>query len=254
MANTKIEWCNKVWNPVTGCTKVSAGCKNCYAETIANRFWKARQFTDVKYHEDRLKIPFSWKKPQRIFVNSMSDLFHKDVPDEFILRVFKMMSKCDWHTFLVLTKRPERMNNFMGFYWNETNSPTINNIWLGVSVENQKTADERIPILLNTSAAIRFVSYEPALELVNLEAYLREIISGSYINDKWVSAIEVPKLDWIICGGESGYNARPFNPQWARQLLSQCRIAGIKFFMKQIDKKTPIPDDLMIREFPSEKI
>ncbi len=163
MSDTKIEWATKVWNPVTGCSKVSAGCKNCYAETNAKRFWGKRKFTDVQCHEDRLMDPLHWKKPQRIFVNSMSDLFHPDVPFEFIYRVYHFMMGIPRHTYMILTKRPERAIEFFE-WWTKPNRPMgvqpiweYKNIWLGVSVEDQKTADERIPLLLQTPAALVFV-------------------------------------------------------------------------------------------------
>lgn len=195
--STSIEWTDDVWNPVTGCTKVSRGCKNCYAETWAGRRigqWKDRPFTDVRCHPERLDQPLRWRKSRRVFVNSMSDLFHEDVPDEFIDKVFGVMALAPLHTFQVLTKRPERArayltarndptgvlpirrasSEFMAAAGHPTEpwSMPLANVWLGVSVEDQATADERIPLLLDTPAAVRFVSYEPALGPVDFGAWL----------------------------------------------------------------------------------
>lgn len=219
---TSIEWTERTWNPITGCTKVSQGCKNCYAETIANRFWGDRKFTDVRCHADRLDEPLHWRKPCRIFVNSMSDLFHEDVPFEFI---DKVMVRSLWtpHIYQVLTKRPARMLEWSKEaerrIWKLNDKPVgmtwpLPNVWFGVSVENQETANERIPLLIQTPAEIRWVSAEPLLEAVVLTEWL-------------------PKLDWVVVGGESGPHARPFNINWARQLIAQCKDAGVAVFMKQ---------------------
>jgi protein gp37 len=237
MADTKIEWATKVWNPVTGCSKVSAGCANCYAERIAKRLWASqyepnadgspRKFTDVMCHEDRLNIPSTWKKPARVFVNSMSDLFHEDVPDEFIDRVGQAISRCKIpHTFMILTKRPQRMMEYFLDRGNFTD-----NVWLGVTVENQKAADKRIPLLLQTPAAVRFVSVEPMLEQIYLRNYLpRTIPLPRYKQD---GKLIVSDLDWVICGSESGQGARPFDIEWARSLKDQCVNANVPFFLKQ---------------------
>lgn len=217
---TKIEWTDEVWNPVTGCTKVSQGCKNCYAERIAERFWGDRKFTDVQCHEDRLEIPLHWKKPRKIFVNSMSDLFHPAVPFDFVDEVFAAIWKADQHTYQILTKRPERMHDYFK-RGNWMLDYPLSNVWLGVSCEDQKAADERIPWLLKTPAAVRFVSYEPALGPVDFETYIEQ---GEY---------EEPPLDWIIAGGESGPGARPAHPDWFRSVRDQCVEAGVPFFFKQ---------------------
>lgn len=214
---TKIEWTDATWNPVTGCAKVSQGCKNCYAE----RDWKrlsampqtvyfGRKFTDVATHNDRLGQPLRWKRPRRIFVNSMSDLFHLDVPDDFIERVFAVMAHAKQHTFQVLTKRPDRMRH-VARYIADINGRPLPNVWLGVSVEDQETADERIPILLDTPAAVRWISAEPLLGPINLHE----------------------RLDWVVAGGESGPNARPMHPDWLRSLRDQCNAAGVDFLFKQ---------------------
>ena len=243
MTKTTIEWTDETWNPVTGCTKVSAGCKNCYAERIANRFWGERKFTDVQCHEDRLEQPLHWRKPRRVFVNSMSDLFHDDVSYDFIRQVwYRMLGAPELsspHIFQVLTKRPERMQEIVTLLARNVGSG--NNIWLGVSAENQETADERIPLLLQTPAAVRFVSCEPLLGAL--------VLSPVWIADIWPTGGKT--LHWIICGGESGPNARPMNPDWARSLRDQCKAAHVPFFMKQMAKKAPIPDDLMVREYPA---
>lgn len=247
MTKTKIEWADRVWNPVTGCTKVSQGCKNCYAERIAKRFWGERKFSDVQIHPERLGEPLKWRKPSKIFVNSMSDLFHEKVPFEFIKKVWDMTVRRLDHTFQVLTKRPARMFEFT--QWMAGNDDIgiaewPRNVWLGVSVENQATADERIPLLLQTPAAVRFVSYEPALGAVdfgdNMSRY-REI--GTEL---------LPILDWIIMGGESGPGARPMHPAWARSVRDQCQEAGTPFFFKQWGEWLPVASPHM--EYKGERI
>ena len=237
MTKTSIEWATDVWNPVTGCTKVSQGCKNCYAERIAERFWGERKFTDVQLHPERLEDPLHWKKTRRVFVNSMSDLFHPDVPDIFINRLLYLMEVgAPQHQYLILTKRPDRMRNYF-----KGVSPA-KNIWLGVSVEDQKTADERIPLLLQTPAAVRFVSAEPLLDPVDLSAYLP--LAKSDIRGLVYSPVGGPFLDWIICGGESGPHARPMHPDWARSLRDQCFAAGVPFFFKQWGEWLPVSQSL----------
>lgn len=249
MTKTKIEWADRVWNPVTGCTKISQGCKNCYAERMANRFWGERKFTDVQCHEDRLAMPLHWRKPQRVFVNSVSDLFHPAVPFEFVAQIFFVMQTNPIHTFQILTKRPERMYDFsVNFLPKQWGEPVLHpalpapNVWLGVSAENQETADERIPILLQTPAAVRFVSVEPMLGPVNLRNYLPHFCSDCGV---WHSSMTcfrdegnpkstmIDKLNWVICGCESGPGARPFSDNWARSLKNQCVSAGVPFFFKQ---------------------
>lgn len=243
MQKSRIEWTEKVWNPVTGCTKISSGCKNCYAEGMAKRFWGKRKFTDVQCHPNRLQQPLAWKKPSRIFVNSMSDIFHEKVPFKFIEEVFEVMRQCKQHTFLVLTKRLRRGMLFLDKtlrsdtfkYW------PFPNVWIGVTAENQKTADERIPLLLRIPAAVRFISIEPMLEPINLQY---SCFNGADTFGR------MEGIGWIVLGGESGPRARPMRLEWASSIRDQCRHAKIPFFMKQINKKIPIPHDLMIREFP----
>jgi protein gp37 len=240
---TTIEWTDDTWNPVTGCTKVSPGCDNCYAETIARRFAGTAAFPrgfEVTLHPERLDAPLSWRKPRRVFVNSMSDLFHDAVPDEFIARVWAVMAATPQHTYQVLTKRHGRMRSLLrseafkiavglqyvfgadvpddaqaGLAW------PLPNVWVGVSVEDQKCADLRIPALLDTPAAVRFLSCEPLLGLVDIEDAVNRINLSNI------------GLHWVIVGGESGPGARPMHPDWARHLRDQCKAAGIAFHFKQ---------------------
>ena len=239
---TKIEWADRVWNPTVGCSPVSSGCMHCYAKRMFDRFYQSHKFEDVTCHPERLSIPEKWIKPQRIFVDSMSDLFHESVLDEFIWSVFSVMAVSVQHQFMVLTKRPERMRDYLS-RWNKTfvtdshSGPNniflhpypLPNIWLGVSVEDQKTADERIPLLLQTPAVKRFVSVEPMLGPVDLEPYLK--LPPLHVDIKGKSTWS--GLDWVICGGESGPGARPMRADWARGLRDQCQEAGVPFFFKQ---------------------
>ena len=300
--NTSIQWTDATWSPVTGCTKVSAGCRNCYAERLFPRaysrtckncglrtadcncdYFKQREFTDVLTHPDRLEQPLHWKKPRRIFVNSMSDLFHEDVPFEFIDRVFAVMALTPQHTYQILTKRPERMLQYLreienddrdlhrwqGWACELSNSQCaaglveecdwpLPNVWLGVSCEDQKTADERIYFLLQTPAAVRFVSYEPGLGPVSFRQVaspwgcLIQLPIGRSLRasnsratdsmkhpkanmDVWLKVLDqIAGIHWVIVGGESGPGARPFNIQWARDVIAQCKAAGVACFMKQV--------------------
>lgn len=230
---SKIEWTDETWNPVTGCTKVSQGCKHCYAERMATRLAGRAGYPavphqfDVTLHPERLDDPLTWKKPRRVFVNSMSDLFHKDVPFDFIQRVFFVMAHSPQHTFQILTKRPEIMHEFMG--WVAPLYIKLPNVWLGVSVEDQKAADERIPWLLKTPATIRFVSYEPALGPIDFEPWL----SGKFSGEEYRLQRRGNMLDWVIVGGETGPGARPAHPDWFRSVRDQCQAAGVPFFFKQ---------------------
>lgn len=273
MADTRIEWVKgadgaqgKTWNPVIGCTRISPGCQRCYAERIAARFsgpglpyegiaemteHGARWTRVLKRLPERLEDPLRRRKPTTYFVNSMSDLFHEDVPFNFIDQVCGVMVKTFWHTFQVLTKRPERMAEYFArrtgpdnvmsrvyraaqqYPWPKWAMDTVNregydeewpwrNIWLGTSVENQETADKRIPYLLQTPAAVRFLSCEPLLGPVNIE--------------KWLA--DCSPIHWVIVGGESGPGARPMHPDWVRSLRDQCQAAGVPFFYKQrLDEK-----------------
>lgn len=241
MANkTGIEWTDTTWNPVTGCTKVSQGCKNCYAERVWNRLsapgqpYENRKFTDIRVHGDRLDAPLGWRQPRRVFVNSMSDLFHEQIDEDFIAQIFWIMGLASKHTFQVLTKRPERMMALMNsddFADHATDmarecadliwSPP--NVWLGVSVEDQKTADARIPILLQTPAAIRFLSCEPLLGPID--------IGFPFVSDNpWMTQ---QSIDWVIVGGETGPYARRMQADWAWSIRDQCIESMTPFFFKQ---------------------
>ena len=220
---TKIEWTDEVWNPVTGCTKISEGCTNCYAERMTKRlagrygYPKNKPF-GVTVHSDKLAQPLLWKRPRRVFVCSMGDLFHDDVPGKFIGEMTEIMHTCKQHTFILLTKRTERMKSFFGntlLMWGE-------NIWIGVTAENQRQADERIPILLQIPAEVLFVSVEPMLGEVDLSRYL------DMGHADWREGI-----NWVICGGESGPGARPMHPDWVRSVRDQCQAARVPFFFKQ---------------------
>jgi protein gp37 len=217
---SKIAWTDATWNFVVGCSKVSPGCQNCYAERLALRYgWNksawtapnARENVIIKTH--KLTLPFKWKEPRRIFVNSLSDLFHELVPDDVIDRAFAVMAACPQHTFQILTKRPKRMLEYFAHLDPRIILP-LRNIWLGVSVEDQRRADERIPLLLQTPAAVRFLSCEPLLGEIQLDKFNGQI-------------------HWVICGGESGPHFRTMNLDWARHLRDVCLQTGIPFFYKQ---------------------
>jgi len=232
MKKTKIEWADVVWNPVTGCTKVSEGCRNCYAERLAKRFWGERKFTDVRCHWERLaETDHFGTKPKRVFVNSMSDLFHPDVPTVFVAEVITEMIVHPTHTFMVLTKRPQQMLEVFQYY-GASLIQDARNIWWGVSAENQATANERIPLLLNAPVAVRFVSCEPLLGPVDFVGGMH----GGKIDEP---IDPVGRIDWVICGGESGPNARPMHPDWVRGLRDQCSAADVPFFFKQWGEWAP---------------
>lgn len=246
---TGIHWTDATWNPVTGCSHVSDGCRFCYAEALDKRYhpatfkpWThANAAENVVLHPERLDVPLRWRKPRRVFVNSMSDLFHETVPDEFIRQVFAVMGEARQHTFQVLTKRPERMRDFMSDLVAEGDFATLTgdtdtpfpwpNVWLGVSVENQRAADERIPLLLQTPAAVRFLSCEPLLGPVDLTRWL----VNSPEMAEWCLAHygASQPLSWIIVGGEGGPHYRPMNLDWARSLRDACDESGVPFFYKQ---------------------
>ena len=246
--STKIEWVKspdgtqgKTWNPITGCSHAgSPGCDMCYARRMARRlagrygYPEYPNHFDVTLHPDRLDIPAKRKKSTVYFVCSMSDLFHEDVPDDFIIDIFVRMGEAHQHTYQILTKRPGRMCDFISkSTWGITPLP---NVYLGVSVENQAAADERIPLLLQTPAAVRFVSCEPLLNRISLFHYLRCPVCGMHdwdSNKFQAGHLHVRGLDWVIVGGESGPGARPMNPNWARDIRDQCQEAGVPFFFKQ---------------------
>jgi protein gp37 len=248
---SKIEWTDKTWNILTGCTKISAGCRNCYAADMANRFWGDRKFSDIEFHPERLELPLRWRKPRMVFVNSMSDLFHESVTDEQLDQVFAVMALTEKHTFQVLTKRPERMVAYfqktfgtithdMGRESVITRADIVEsvmmrhadcssealrqwplpNVWLGVTCESQKAADERIPLLLKTPAAVRFVSFEPLLERIALH-----------------SLHQFQNISWGICGGESGPKARKCAIEWIEDLVERHSDYGVACFVKQLGSK-----------------
>lgn len=209
--NTSIEWAESTWNPVTGCTKVSAGCANCYAERMALRLRAMgqpnyRNGFAVTTHEHALELPLRWRKPQMIFVNSMGDLFHENVPVEFILRVFEVMRQARWHRFQILTKRSRRLVEL------DPLLPWVPNIWMGVTVENRDCAS-RIDDLKKCGAAVRFLSLEPLLGPL--------------------PDLPLDGIDWVIVGGESGVGARPILPEWVTDIRDQCVKSGTPFFFKQ---------------------
>lgn len=234
MNRTKIEWTDYTWNPVTGCTKVSQGCKNCYAETLTKRFgahWGKQSFRDVTAHPERLNEPVELGKRlhgKKVFVCDMSDLFHEDVPFIFILAVFDVMKKCYKTTFQVLTKRIDRAHALLAHLRLDYEIPK--NMWIGTSCEDQKTADERIPLLLRVPSTVRFVSCEPLLGPIDLNQVQRSYPSNSTIA-------------WVIAGGESGHNARPMHPDWLRSLRDQCAENKVPFFFKQWGEYMPFERD-----------
>ncbi len=251
MAKTKIEWATHSWNPVTGCKPVSEGCQNCYAQRMTKRlagrygYPKDEPFR-VTLHRDKFGQPSVWKKPSRIFVCSMGDLFHEDVKFQVIHKIWDIMKSCPQHTFLVLTKRPARMKELLEIIYSKERldwSKFWNHVWLGVTAENQARADERIPILLQIPAAVRFVSVEPMLGPVDLLSndYLGGCINCEVCLDNPKTCInrdQNRKINWIICGGETGPGARPMRPAWVRSLRDQCQEAGVPFFFKQWGKWT----------------
>jgi protein gp37 len=216
MANgTAIEWTDATWNPVTGCTKISPGCDHCYAERFSERFRGTRGHPfqsgfDLTLRPERLTHPLAWRKPRMIFVNSMSDLFHKEVPPGFISKVFDTMEKANWHTFQVLTKRSSIMSNFLRNRYGAERGPS--HIWCGVSIEDGKRRS-RIKHLQVAPAGVRFLSIEPLIAPVG--------------------SIDLEGVDWVIVGGESGPGARPMQPNWVRELRDQCVAQGVAFFFKQ---------------------
>ena len=211
MAKSAIEWTESTWNPVTGCTKVSLGCRHCYAERMASRLQAMGQPNykrgfQITLHEEALEVPLRWKKPQMVFVNSMSDIFHEKVPEEFIRRVFEVMRKASWHPFQVLTKRAERIERIC----REIDWPT--NVWMGVSVEARKYV-ERVDYLKRIPAGVKFISFEPLIEALG--------------------EMDLSGIDWAIVGGESGPKARPMERAWVIEIREQCLAARVPFFFKQ---------------------
>jgi protein gp37 len=238
--HSAIEWTDATWNPTTGCTKISPGCAHCYIERTPAFRIAGRKFTNgripLHLHTDRLQQPRHWLKPRRVFVNSLSDLFHEEVPDWFIGFVFDEMAMSPRHIFQVLTKRPDRMRALVPRFAERHTAKDgsgwpLPNVWLGVSVENQHFADERIPLLLDTPAAIRFISAEPLLGPVDLE----EFLPGRRW-EKSEHAMDAP-LSWVIVGGESGPGARPCDLGWLRHVVAQCEYFKTPVFVKQLGAK-----------------
>lgn len=246
MGKTSIEWTDASWNPIVGCTEISPGCANCYAARLAStRLRETPQYRglagnlkseiqfpgvaphgipegkiqprwtgEVRFLQERLEEPLHWRAPRRIFVCDMGDLFHESVPVSRVAQVMGVIERCPHHTFQILTKRANLMHAF--FF----GLKPLPNVWLGVSVENQHFADERIPLLLNTPAAVRWISAEPLLGLTHVR--------------QWMMPPELgPRIDWVVCGGESGPNARPMHPAWAARLCDECVMAKVPFFFKQ---------------------
>lgn len=277
---TGISWTDRTWNPVAGCTRVSPGCDHCYAFQLHDQrhiAWKRgrwpkapaqyhRPFSDVQLLPDRLGDPLHWRRPSRVFVNSMSDLFHPSVPDLFILEVWITMAMAQEHTFQVLTKRPERMRELLGHnflpamkdrgvfapkFW------PLPNVWVGTSVEDQTHAYQRLPALLDTPAAVHFVSAEPLLGRLDL---LSMTIRTCDDCGGWRSPFDecctpgASRIDWVIAGGESGAGARPCDLDWLRDLRDQTKIAGAAFHLKQLGGRKPggtaLLDGREWKEFP----
>lgn len=305
--NSKIEWTDATWNPIVGCSIVSPGCTNCYAMRQADRIRRMQKDPPSSHYFGTTKIvngnavwtgkvalapdriltaPLRRRKPTTYFVNSMGDLFHESVPDKWIDRIFAIMLSAPQHTFQVLTKRSKRMQAYIEapsekrikemLHWQHfDNDPLwpgwpLPNVWLGVTAEDQQRADERIPDLLTTPAAVRFVSAEPMLGPIDLTSLPNASDLGE--GQPWLNALgtrgwgyvyagadscSVPRIDWVICGGESGHSARPMKPEWAMSLRDQCREATVSFFMKQMENGgkltseiSSFPADLQIRQFP----
>ena len=276
---TKIEWATETWNPITGCTPCSEGCQNCYAKRMAVRhagrygYDKDEPFK-VTFHPERLDQPRRWRKPRMVFVCSMGDLFHPDVTDYAIARIRQITSYAQ-HTFLILTKRPREMQKRMDRLLILREPFWSTNVWLGVTAENQKRAEERIPVLLNTPAAIRFVSLEPLLGPVDLQSlsadgprFLGRFVCHhcedeptGYECGCCLQATEVTQiqkgLDWVIVGCETGPGRRPCKIEWIRDIVQQCKAAGVSCFVKKIeidgkvtDDMSQWPADLRVREYP----
>ena len=214
--HSAIEWTDATWNPVRGCDKISPGCKHCYAETFAERFRGVAGHPyehgfDLRLIPSKLADPFRWTAPKRVFVNSMSDLFHRDVPLDYIEQVGRVMQAADWHTYQVLTKRHERLREVLSgpLAW----AGGLPHVWWGVSVEDRKYGLPRIDALRTTPAAVRFLSVEPLLDDLG--------------------ALDLTGIDWVIVGGESGPGSRPMHPEWVRAIRDQCQRAGVPFFFKQ---------------------
>ncbi|HEV2322006.1 MAG TPA: phage Gp37/Gp68 family protein [Gammaproteobacteria bacterium] len=290
-----IEWTDATWNPITGCSRVSEGCRHCYAERFAHRFSAPGQRYEgltvlsnghptwtgkIQFNEKALLLPLRWKRPRRVFVNSMSDLFHEHVTDEQRDRIFAVMGLTPWHTYQILTKRPGEMRDYIAsrtmaemlrkdledYAVEYAKSPCaaamfdnwpLRNVWLGVSVEDQPAADDRVPLLLQTPAAVRFLSCEPLLGPLGLSKWIgvdfavntrdcepMKPRTAELLGKMAAAAFRHAggaAVDWVIVGGESGPGARPMHPDWARSLRDQCQAAGVPFFFKQWGEWAPKP-------------
>lgn len=282
---SKIEWTDKTWNPIIGCSKTSPACDHCYAERMAFRHshnpkapieyknvvtdsgtWNGQ----TAFVKSVLEKPLHWRKPCRVFVGSMTDLFHPSTPFEWIDKIINIMAQTPHLTYQILTKRPERMYDYITHNMWLTNDP-MEHVWFGVTVENQDQAEARIPFLLDTPAAVRFVSIEPMLGPVDLKHVTLDL--GPRYELDWLDALRgmrgtgsilhtaTEKLDWVICGGETGPGARPMWEPWARDLMEQCKTAGVPFFFKKWgsykgpdDWRIPGGETLggeIVREFPT---
>lgn len=281
---TPIEWTDATWNVITGCTRVDEGCRNCYAEIMAARFSKPGQWGNglarivtangksdhrwtgkMRFNPRALDQPLRWRKPRRIFVNSTSDMFHDSVPDDWIDQVFAVMARCPRHVFQILTKRPERMRDYLTAAHAQVPRRSIGhsmiwpNVWLGTSISDQASADARIPALLECPAAVRFLSAEPLLGPMDLHRWMgvHHHPDNNTDDPETLAAINAiiraarnmfrkdhgGGIDWVICGGESGPGARPMHPDWARSLRDQCVAAGVAFFFKQWGEWGPSTPD-----------
>lgn len=285
---SKIEWTEATWNVATGCTKVSDGCLHCYIERTPPFRMAHRGFdkegiggsTGVVLHDERLHQPFHWRKPRRIFVCSLADLFHDSVPDLFIAKVWATMARTPQHTYQVLTKRPARMRSLLSSHdftlaveavcghrdW----SWPLPNVWAGVSAESQKWADIRIPHLLDTPAAVRWVSAEPLLEPIDFDRWLhhdvavRTEVGARCYCGAWMNAdgdCPTGRLGWVVCGGESGLGARLCDPDWLERIVADCEDASVPVLVKQLGTVTggrkhhdigTFPSTLRVREYPTE--
>lgn len=280
MGKTKIEWTHKrredgtlmpgyTFNPWWGCVKVSEGCKNCYAETMANRFgdWWGKNATRRFFGDKHWNEPSKWNKKagelrerHKVFCGSMCDVF-EDREDLWLHqeRLFKLIHQTPYLDWLLLTKRPENIKKlwdkmFAGEGLQVLSMYGLDNVWLGVTVENQEQARIRIPQLIKIPAKIRFLSCEPLLENLDITGYLWDLQpTGAFFPYPSEDYQPMGEIDWVIAGGESGQRRRPMNLDWARSLRDQCKEADIPFFFKQIDKIQPIPEDLMIQEFPNDR-
>lgn len=260
MNKTGISYLDYTWNPIHGCSPISAGCKNCWANTMAKRlagmgvdgYDKQNPFK-VTLHPDRLDEPLSVKKPSRIGVAFMGDLFHKDVPFEYMHMVWRKMFQCPHHTFLILTKRLQRLKDFVRAYHKNTISK---HLWLGTSIEDQATADTRILELLQIPAAVRYLSIEPMLGPVDLSGYLGKAFNG--MSERQEEYTYNFGINWVILGAESGPNRRPCKLEWMVDVVNQCKSAGVPVYVKQIDLGGKViedisqfPPELQIREYPN---